>query len=108
MNPLIAAGLAHLRQQGRRAFCTATERCAYRTDEGLSDPVGAILGPAYTPAMEGKSVFTLADEGLLPEWLMPNVKVLQELQNLHDVPAHWNSAGLSPEGERVATRLEAL
>ena len=70
------------------------DRCAYRGPNGLKCAVGMVLtNDEYNPLMNSESmdVAELLDRGLLPDRLVPHLKLLDDLQIAHDCdhPRHW-------------------
>lgn len=111
--------LQHLMAQGCRAHRLpdephddGTSRCRYRTATGLRCAVGYwIPDAAYRPSMEGRSCDHRFVRDALPPALRTDemIKLLKELQYLHDDLASWSSdrAGLSDKGYLHANCIAA-
>lgn len=70
----------HLRTQKVQAV-NGVGSCQYRTDDGLKCAIGCLLTDSeYSPSMEGCRVSEIS----LPARLHGNLRLLGELQNVHD------------------------
>lgn len=99
-----------LQAQGRQAFEDGT--CKYRTQDGLRCAVGYwIPDEAYHPSLERHGCDQSIVRNALPPALQTDemLKLLRELQYLHDDPASWSSdrAGLSDKGYLHANCIAA-
>jgi hypothetical protein len=79
----------HLRKQGTKSLHPDGGICAYRGRDENMCAVGCLIADdEYDPAWEGKAIFTIIIENLLPpdlkERVEPNMKMLTDLQSLHD------------------------
>lgn len=91
--------VTHLRGMPHRSM-DGVKR-AYRGNGGLKCAVGVIIrDEEYSSDMEGWDVFDLYYHGMLPERLIPHVRLLLDLQELHDSYSCWGRDGLNSEGER--------
>lgn len=95
----------HLFTQGKRCGERRADedggsfQCKYRGPLGTSCAVGVLIpDEAYDPAMEGNAVVALFDpdatsEGgfKLPDWMKENVRLLSDLQDVHDFECYWSS-----------------
>lgn len=82
----------HMRQQGVKA--TANNDCVYLTDQGLSCAVGCFIADdpdlchdLDTSIFESSAIDDVigAFEDRLPSWMPSNLKLLENLQTLHDI-----------------------
>ena len=87
------AAKTHLLKQNARSQ-DALGNCLYRAPGGLQCAVGCLLTDEEAEGIEGRPVYELDGEGLLPERLVPHVHLLGDLQVLHDnqEPDEWPSA----------------
>lgn len=90
----------HLFNQGkrcgeRRADEDGSFQCKYRGPLGTSCAVGIFIpDKAYDPVMEGSAVSALLDcdpPFKLPAWMKENVRLLSDLQDVHDFECYWSS-----------------
>ena len=108
---------AHLRNQGQRSRAkTGIIRglCRYRGPEGLMCAVGCLLADdEYDSGMEYNNIYTLVSDGILPDIpcrLRPHIKMLAELQDLHDTQQFWRpflQGGFSQAGEEKIRLLRS-
>ena len=69
---------------------TNPESCRYRMPDGNKCFAGALIEEhEYQPTMEGRTVYGLMLDRLLPQRLVPFVDEIGELQNIHDM--HWDT-----------------
>lgn len=98
--------VTHLYTQGKQA-ADGKNRCQYRTDAGLKCAVGCLIpDDQYDPAMEGATVDTLGS--LLPSYLHPHMRLLIELQGVHDAPSSWKDKVAMAGSLRLIARKEGL
>lgn len=92
----------HLFRQGTRSY--AMDRgCLYRGPDGTKCAVGCLIqDDDYTPNMENKSVYALEEDGLLPKYLMKNIRLLSSLQMVHDTDGWGNRDEMRQALEEVA------
>ena len=95
-----------------RAFKTETpggEMCVYKpTDKHPGCAVGCLLSKSeYTPEMETHSVNGLVSKLILPDRLLPHVKLLTQLQQAHDVRENWNEYGSKFEATGILLMIAA-
>lgn len=92
----------HLFRQGTRAY-DVDQGCLYRGPNGTKCAVGCLIRDNdYTPKMENKSVYALEEDGLLPEYLTKNVKLMSSLQMVHDTAGWSNRDEMRQALEEVA------
>lgn len=87
--------------QGRPSMNGDT--CMYRSEDGAVCAVGAaIRDDEYGDFMELRSVEDIEMEGDLPERLVPHIRLLKDLQEMHDslCAAEWQ--------ERIRDELEGV
>ena len=59
--------------------------CLYRGPNGLKCAVGCLIpDDMYDSKMEGKTIFTILVEFKLPSYFKENIKLMSNLQNVHD------------------------
>ncbi len=90
----------HLRKQGCQSLFSQKNMCAYRGDGGTMCAVGALItDEEYSPSMENNSISVLFEKDLLHPDLKkrvePNLKMLSELQVLHDNHLEFNNGVLT-------------
>jgi hypothetical protein len=74
----------HLLVQGRKAV-GKNGKCVYRSPNGDRCAVGVLISDEeYLKKMEGKTVVKLLFDEQMPKRLLPHVKLLAELQAVHD------------------------
>jgi hypothetical protein len=76
-------------KQGQPSFHHKRGMCMYRTKKGnkiLKCAVGHLIPrKEYLPKMEGKDIYSLRAEGILPKSLESvDTSLLEKLQNVHD------------------------
>lgn len=85
----------HLMKQGRRSFDASAYYCAYLSADGLRCAVGCLLTDVearHLDSFTGSSgIRGLAENGEIPERLVPHVDFLERLQSVHDLHTvpHW-------------------
>lgn len=106
----------HLKEQDCRSMRVFHDgvNCAYRGEDGTMCAVGCLIADdEYISGMEHHNVTELSrhlsdgTERVLPDRLLPHLRMLTELQDFHDCDSHWQSEGkgLTREGR---ARLRGL
>ena len=93
----------HLQTQGR-SFDEKTMECMYRGSNNTSCAVGClILDGEYTKDMEGINVDFFPDRFPHMKRLFPHIKLLTDLQRLHDLDSLWEDTEYSKyrKNERI-------
>jgi hypothetical protein len=84
--------------------------CAYRGDGGTMCAIGAIMADdEYRAYFEGNTVEHILDESLLTNSLrdriVPNLEMLADLQNFHDINLRYEDGNFSISSERIVAEL---
>ncbi len=107
----------HLRTQGKPALSSGTQKCCYRTKDGLTCAVGCLIPEElYRYHLEGRSVFGVVNNfddvanyfgvGKGRSHDDDRIQMLHQLQAVHDSADHWSNDGLNKAAE-VALKLVA-
>ena len=98
--------VTHLYTQGKQAD-DGMGGCMYRTVGGLKCAVGCLIpDDQYHPNMEGSTVDNIGL--LLPSYLHPHMRLLIELQGVHDATSSWEDEVVMVGSLRLIARQEGL
>ena len=98
----------HLLTQNKPSVSKMSNKCMYRSDEGLKCAIGCLIpDEKYSPAFEGRTISGHGATTMLPDvYKNADLNFLTELQHLHDcrIPSSWKKElyyfasqhGLSP------------
>lgn len=100
----------HLRKQGTKSLVNIADMCAYRGDRGTMCAVGALItDDEYHPYFEGNTVQHILGESLqtnsLRDRIVPNLEMLIQLQNFHDINLRYEDGNFSISSERIVAEL---
>ena len=110
----------HLRKQGTKSLVNIADMCAYRGDRGTMCAVGALItDDEYHPYFEGNTIEFILREGntiehiseeslltnSLRDRIVPNLEMLIQLQNFHDINLRYEDGNFSISSERIVAEL---
>jgi hypothetical protein len=79
--------------------------CMYRDGKGGACFAGALMSDDHVATLPSEmqvlGIHELREKGMVPEHMIPHMRLIAELQRVHDEPSHWHENGFGPPNKPV-------